>query len=99
MLRRRKTERPVDRLSLNLTPFQYERSMAVPWRRALLRFKPPKMTMGEIYEAMGWKPGILTSRSRFPDLRVSLVGRMADVIGADRGAFAAAVIEELEREA
>jgi hypothetical protein len=93
----RKKERSTDRLSLNLTPFQYERSMAVAWRRALLRYKPPRMTMGEIYERMGWTPGILTSRSRYPDLRVSIVGRLADAIGADRGRFAAAVIEELER--
>jgi hypothetical protein len=97
MAKRIKRERATDRESLGLTPFQYGRAMAVPWRRAILRFKPDGMSMGNIYAAMRWTPGILTSRSRVPDLRISLVGKLADVMGVDRGAFAAAVIEELER--
>jgi len=88
-----------DPATLGLTAFQFHRSMAVPWRRAVLRFKPKGMLLRDVYREMGWPPGTLTSRTRYPNLRVLEAARLARVCKAPVGKFLAALAEELEKDA
>lgn len=76
---------------------RHERSLDVAWKRAVLRWLPNGMTLHDLYVKIGWKHhGYVTAYIRKPDLRIGLIVRMADALGAERRAFAATVIAEME---
>ena len=64
-----------------------------PWKIACLRWMKNSTTFDEIYRRMGWSYGIVTTRNKKPDMRVSQAAMLADALGVPRGQFLAMIAE------
>lgn len=75
-------------------------ALSVPWKRVLLRWAPEDTSLASIYDLLGWDHSAVTRRGRMANIRERLnvlaVAKMADIVGADRGAFFCDMVREIE---
>ncbi len=76
---------------------RFAETFKVPWKRVLLRWMRPELTLYGVYLRMGWTPGSAANRVRQPDLRLSIMLKMAEACEVPElrlGAFLADLANE-----